>query len=286
MSLLIFFPFKVFISFSKHYRDFPRLGSQKECARLWWFFLSSGLNSKSTGPWTATVYEQVIFVVSDVKRIKTFHCPRISEREDRQREEETGRRCHIPHPNASFPWGACPSSFLPGKLSLTQQAGNGWPCGFHCPGFQVTPSPRRPSPEISEKEGFGLVRGHCWVCVCVERWAGAGGAGEECLRQTEALCLLSFYENWVTFVNSKYWFRGPLPSCPPPSGQHPKLPCTYTQLQLFLPESPLCSRDVRVDSVVHNLGRKQQVGLKLAVPFNSSLKFSPSPLFFFLVLFK
>lgn len=40
-----------------------------------------------------------------MKRIKTFHCPGTSEREGRQREEETGRQCHMSHLNASSPWG-------------------------------------------------------------------------------------------------------------------------------------------------------------------------------------
>lgn len=166
VSLLISL-FKEYILFSKHYRDFPRLCSQEECVRLLWFFLNVGLNSKSTWQWTLTVYAKAIFVVSDRKRIKIFHCPRTSQREDTQREEETGGRCHMLYPNASFPRGTCPSSYLPHRLPLTQQAGSGRPCGFHS---RFLPPQDDPVPTFQRRKALVWGRGH---------WGQgeAGGAG-------------------------------------------------------------------------------------------------------------
>lgn len=93
-------------------------------------------------------------------------------------------------------------------------------------------------PKTTQSRHFREGRFWCGAEDTGVRERRVGQRGEECLKQTEALCLLSFCENWATFVNSKYWFRGPLPFRPPLSGQHPKLPCTYTQLQLFLARKP------------------------------------------------
>jgi hypothetical protein len=91
----------------------------------------------------------LLCVLLAVKRIKAFHCLRTSEREGRQREEETGKQCCLPHLNASFPSRPCPSFHLPHILSGTQQAGSDRPWGWGgVPGYYF---PKTAETEISEK---------------------------------------------------------------------------------------------------------------------------------------
>lgn len=139
---------------------------------FFFFFLSVGLNSKSTGPWIATVYEHVIFVVSDGKRIKTFHCSRIAEREDGQREEETEEAPHTTS-QCQLPMRHLPQ-FLPSWQTFPDPAG--WQ--RLALWFSLHRLPRLLPPQDDPVPRFQRRKALAWSEGTVAG-GGGGGAGDE-----------------------------------------------------------------------------------------------------------